>query len=242
MKLTNKQKSIIWKSLNLNEDFFDDLEDNELIDEPNHDFFNEPFDDTDYTYNIQFIIYMYPFIKKYNNNRREKCSYYFEDPNYEHKETMKSGFLSMIKVLNYILQATHIVTDYSKPKLCSSYEKIIKAFPFMNNGPSNKFENFISGEHFITLKTSINLSRRKNEHNITKLFYSFWRLKQIYDKLVTTIKPNKYRFNEYVGIRVYNNNPYKHSKGASLMPWGVKLDKFALDIINFLNSKDETDE
>ena len=27
MKLTNRQKSIIWKSLNLNEDFFDDIPD-----------------------------------------------------------------------------------------------------------------------------------------------------------------------------------------------------------------------
>ena len=28
MKLTNRQKSIIWKSLNLNEDFFDDIKNN----------------------------------------------------------------------------------------------------------------------------------------------------------------------------------------------------------------------
>ena len=45
-----------------------------------------------------------------------------------------------------------------------------------------------------------------------------------------------------IGIRVYKNNPYKYSKRADLMPSNTKLDKFALDIINFLNSKDETDE
>ena len=112
----------------------------------------------------------------------------------------------------------------------------------MNNKKSDDYKPVIGDDHYIMLETSINLSRRKNEHNLTKLFYSFWRLKQIYEKLIATIKSNKYRFNEYIGIRVYKNNPYKHSKGASLKPWGVKLDKFALDIINFLNSNNETDE
>ena len=168
--------------------------------------------------------------------------YIFDEPKYEHKLTIEHGFLSMKKALEYIFQAMPIVTGYSEPKFCSSTEKIIKAFPFMNNKKSDDYKPVIGADHYIMLETSINLSRRKNEHNLTKLFYSFWRLKQIYEKLIATIKSNKYRFNEYIGIRVYKNNPYKHSKGASLMPWGVKLDKFALDIINFLNSKDETDE
>ena len=219
MKLINK----------LNEDFFDELDDNNLIDEPVNepdDFFNEPFDDTDYTYNIQFIIYMYPFIKKYNNNRREKCSYYFEDPNYEHKETMKSGFLSMIKVLNYILQATPIVTDYSKPKFCSSYEKIIKEFPFMNNKPSNKFDTLLGEENFIILETSINLSGRKNEHNLLKMFYSFWILEQIYEKLVTTIYPNiDITRIEHIQIALYKNNSYRR---FPLIPSGEKPNSFLL--------------
>ena len=56
MKLTNKQKTIIRKSLNLNEDFFDDLDDNELIDEPNHDLENEY--NQQYTYHFQFIFHL----------------------------------------------------------------------------------------------------------------------------------------------------------------------------------------
>ena len=236
MKLTNKQKSIIQKSLKLNEDFFDDLDNNDLNDDPVDDLIDDP----DYTYNIHFIICMYPFIK--DNDRNGEYAYYFEDPKY--KSIIESGFISMKKALDYILNASSIVTDYSEPKFCSSYEKIIETFPFMDNNQSNEFEIKFSDNHFITLKTSINISGRKNTHNIIKLLCSFWRLKQIYDKLVTTIKPNIKRTSiiGYVGIRVYKNNPYKHSKGASLMPWGVKLDKFALDIINFLNSKDETGE
>ena len=84
MKLTNKQKLSIWKSLKLNEDFFDDFEDNELVD----DAVNELIDDPDYTYHFQFIIYMFPFIKDTNRN---ECVYYFEDPKY--KPIIESGFL-----------------------------------------------------------------------------------------------------------------------------------------------------
>ena len=238
MKLTNKQKSILWKSLNLNEDFFDDLDGNNLIDEPNHDFFGEPIDDTDYTYDIYFIIYLHSFIKKY---KKEEPVYSFEE-NPEYKPIVESTFLSMKKALNYILQATPIITDYSEPKFCSSYEKIIKAFPFMNNGPSNKFENFISGEHFITLKTSINLSRRKNEHNLLKMFYSFWRLQQIYEKLVTTIYPNKDRTVMHISVVFYKNNSCEKSSICSLIPSGERSNSFLLETINFLNDKDETDE
>ena len=152
-----------------------------------------------------------------------------KDPNYEHKETMKSGFLSMKKALNCILQATPIVTDYSKPKFCSSYEKIIKAFPFMNNGPSNKFETFISGEHFITLKTSINLYKRKNAQKLIKMFYSFWNLQKIYDKLVITNLATS------INMGIYTKNPYKKSILYELEPADnyMKL----LELINFLNNK-----
>ena len=113
----------------------------------------------------------------------------------------------------------------------------------MNNGPSNKFENFISGEHFITLKTSINLSRRKNTYNLMKLFYSFWHLQQIYEKLVTTIKPNIVRSSlPSIDIRVYKKNPYKKSILYELMPSNKELTSDGLELIKFLNSKDETDE
>ena len=45
MKLTNRQKSIIWKSLKLNEDFFDNFDSNNLIDDTVDDLIYNP----DYT-------------------------------------------------------------------------------------------------------------------------------------------------------------------------------------------------
>ena len=229
MKLINK----------LNEDFFDDFDSNELIDKPVDDFFDEPIDNTDYTYHIQFIIYMDPFIE---DDFNDDCVYVFEDPKYEHKLTIESGFLSMKKALDYILNVTLIVTDYSKPKFCSSTEKIIKAFPFMNNKKSDDYKPIIGDDYYITLETSINLSRRKNVNNLTKMFYSFWRLEKIYDKLITTINPDiDITSVRYIDIRVYKNNPYKTSKKFHLIPSGKRLDSLVLDIINLLNSKDETD-
>ena len=234
MKLTNKQKTIIRKSLKLNEDFFDDFDSNNLIDDTVDDFINDP----DYTYHIHFIIYMYPFIK--DDYRNGECVYYFEEPKY--KSIVESAFLSMKKALDYILQASSLVTDYSKPKFCSSYEKIIKIFPFMNNKQSNEFE--ISFYNFtITLKTSINLSSRKNTHNITKLLCSFWRLHQIYRNILSTTKFNKHIVTApYINIGVYRNNPYKKTSPYPLMQTDRELASQGLELINFLNDKDETDE
>ena len=234
MKLTNKQKLSIWKSLNLNEDFFDDFSGNDLINEP----VDDSFDDPDYTYHIHFIIYMYPFIK---NNFGRYCVYYFEDPKY--KPIIESGFISMKKALECILQATSIVSDYSKPKFCSSSEKIIEAFPFMNNTQSNEFGIMISDNQFITLKTSINLSRRKNLHNILKMFYSFWRLQKIYYNLITEKISIGYTSSPpYINIGVYKNNPYKKSVLYELVPFNSHLTSTGLKLIKFLNSKDETNE
>ena len=234
MKLTNKQKTIIRKSLKLNEDFFDDFDSNNLINDTVDDFINEP----DYMYHIHFIIYMYPFIKDVYRNG--ECVYYFEEPKY--KSIVESAFLSMKKALDYILQATPIVTDYSKPKFCSSYEKIIKIFPFMNNMQSNEYEIPFSDKHFITLKTSINISGRKNTHNIIKLFCSFWRLQQIYHYLLSTNKFNKHIVTPpYIDIRVYRNNPYKKTKIYPLMQTDREFASEGLELINFLNSKDEID-
>ena len=234
MKLTNKQKLSIRKSLKLNEDFFDDFNDNSLIDEPDDVLIDEP----EYTYHINFIIYMYPFIK---NNYGWYCVYYFEDPKY--KPIIESGFISMKKALECILQATSIVSDYSKPKFCSSSEKIIEAFPFMNNTQSNEFGIMISDNQFITLKTSINLSRRKNLHNILKMFYSFWRLQKIYYNLITEKISMGYPSSPpYINIGVYKNNPHNKSVLYELVPFGRHLTSTGLELIKFLNSKDETDE
>ena len=222
----------------LNEDFFDDFDENNLVDEP----VDVLIDDSGYTYNIHFIIYTYPFIK---DNHNRKCVYYFEDPKY--KPIIESGFISIKKALECILQATPIVSDYSKPKFCSSSEKLIEAFPFMNNKKSDDYKPILGDDYYIMLETSINLSRRKNTHNLTKFFYSLWRLQKIHNKLVTIMQSDPHRrhrtsLDKDIGIRVYKNNPYKYSKRADLMPSNTKLDKFALDIINFLNSNDETDE
>ena len=234
MKLTDKQKLSIWKSLKLNEDFFDDFNDNDIINNP----VDELIDDPDYTYNFQFIIFMYPFIKDVYRNG--ECVYYFEDPKY--KTIIESRFLLMKKVLDYILQASSIVTDYSKPKFCSSYEKNIKIFPFMNNKQSNDFEIMFSDKHFITLKTSINLSGRKHTHNIIKLLCSFWKLQQIYCKLLYTNKFNKHIISApLINIGIYRNNPYKKTNLYPLMQTDREFASEGLELINFLNDKDETD-
>ena len=220
--------------MKLNEDFFDDFNDNSLIDEPDDVLIDEP----EYTYHIHFIIYMYPFIK---NNYGRYCVYYFEEP--EYKSIIESGFLSMKKALEFILQVTPIISDYSKPKFCSSSEKIIEAFPFMNNTQSNEFGIMISDNQFITLKTSINLSRRKNLHNILKMFYSFWRLQKIYYNLITEKISMGYPSSPpYINIGVYKNNPHNKSVLYELVPFGRHLTSTGLELIKFLNSKDETDE
>ena len=238
MKLTNKQKNFIRKSLKLNEDFFDDFDSNNLIDDSFDDPIDNSFDEHDYMYHIHFIIYMYPFIK---NNFGRYCVYYFEDPKY--KPIIESGFISMRKALECIFQATSIVTDYSKPKFCSSSEKIIEAFPFMNNTQSNEFGILASDNQFITLKTSINLSRRKNIHNILKMLYSFWRLQKIYYKLITEKISIGYTSSPpYINIGVYKNNPYKKSVLYELVPFNSHLTSTGLKLIKFLNSKDETNE
>ena len=237
MKLTNKQKSIIHKSLKLNEDFFDDFNDNDFIDELVDDSFDDPIDNTDYTYHIQFLIFMYPFVKL---DFSDDFEYVFDDPKYEHKLTIESGFLSIKKSLDCILQATPIVSDYSKPKFCSSSEKLIEAFPFMNNKQSDDYKPINGDDYYIMLETSINLYKRKNAQKLIKMFYSFWNLQKIYDKLVTTIKPNIVR-TSIVDIRVYKNNPYKTSKKSYLMTSDMPLTSYALELINLLNSKDETD-
>ena len=223
----------------LNEDFFDNLSDNDFIDEP----VDELIDDSGYTYNIHFIIYTYPFIK---DNHNRKCVYYFEDPKY--KPIIESGFISIKKALECILQATPIISDYSKPKYCSSSEKLIEAFPFMNNKPLKKFETLIE-DNFVILETTINLSRRKNEHNILKMFYSFYRLQQIYDNLLTTkildinmVSDPYMGITPYINIGVYKEKPYKKLAFCELTPSDKELTSGGLELINLLNSKDETDE
>ena len=150
MKLTNKQKSIIQKSLKLNEDFFDDFDSNNLIDDTVDDSVSDP----DYTYHIQFIIYMYPFIKDVYRNG--ECVYYFEEPKY--KSIVESVFLSMKKSLDYILQASSLVTDYSKPEFCSFWrlQQI-----YHNLLSTNKFNKHIVTPPYIDIRVYRNNPYKK---------------------------------------------------------------------------------
>ena len=213
MKLTNRQKSIIWKSLNLNEDFFDDKQSN-IYDDTGLDLENG--DNQQYTYHFQFIFYIWPLIKEIDKKSKTDV-YYFEKP--EYKSIIESAFISIKKVLEYILQATPIVTDYSKPKFCTLNDKIISIFPFMDNEPENqlfldkKEENpNIYKEVFeslISLEITLNLSNKKNRANVEKLLYSFYKLKLIYNNLIKKIN-TKLRAADFslVEFGYFRNNPF----------------------------------
>ena len=104
----------------------------------------------------------------------------------------------MKKALDCILQATPIVTDYSEPKFCTISDKFISIFPFMNNEPeyqlalvkdeevsSNIYKEFFNSS--ISLEMTLNLSDKKNQKNIEKLLYSFYKLDLIYNKLIRKV-------------------------------------------------------
>ena len=192
MKLTNRQKSIISKSLNLNEDFFDDNQLDIPYDETTLDLENGY--DQQYTYHFQFIFYIWPLIKEIDKKSKTDV-YYFEGP--EYKSIIESTFISMKKTLDAILLSSSIVTDYSKLKFCTLNDKIISIFPFMNNEPENQLfldkdgkEKQIYKEIFdssISLEMTLNLSDKKNRTNVEKLLYSFYKLKLIYNNLIKKI-------------------------------------------------------
>ena len=213
MKLTNRQKSIIWKSLNLNEDFFDDKQSN-IYDDTGLDLENG--DNQQYTYHFQFIFYIWPLIKEIDKKSKTDV-YYFEKP--EYKSIIESAFISIKKVLEYILQATPIVTDYSKPKFCTLNDKIISIFPFMDNEPEyqifldkkeenpNIYKEFF--ESLISLEMTLNLSNKKNRANVEKLLYSFYKLKLMYNNLIKKIN-TKLRAADFslVEFGYFRNNPF----------------------------------
>ena len=134
------------------------------------------------------------------NRLNDEYLYYFEDTKY--KPIIESGFLSMKKALNCILLSSHIVTEYSEPKFCTLSDKFISIFPFMNNKPEDKL--FIDkGEEemgtrvykeifnkSISLEMTLNLSNKKNQDNVKKLLYSFYKLKLMYDNLIKKFKPD----------------------------------------------------
>ena len=213
MKLTNKQKRSIWKSLNLNEDFFDDKQ-SDIYDETDLDLENG--DNQQHTYHFQFIFYIWPLIKEIDKKSKTDV-YYFEEP--EYKSIIESAFISMKKALDCILQATPIVTDYSKPKFCTLNDKIISIFPFMNNEPENQLfldkdrkEKQIYKEIFnssITLEMTLNLSDKKNRNNVEKLLYTFYKLQLMYNNLIKKINTKLRAVNfSLVYFGYFRNNPF----------------------------------
>ena len=67
--------------------------------------------------------------------------------------------------------------------------------------------------------------------------------KQIYNKLLSTKKFNiNKRTTSYINIGVYRDNPHKKTILYELSPSDVALTPTGLELINLLNSKDETDE
>ena len=179
------------KTINkLNEDFFDDKQ-SDIYDETVFDLENG--DNQQYTYHFQFLFYLWPLVK-HIDEETSTYEYYFENP--EYKQIIETAFILMKKTLDCILLSSRIVTEYSKPKFCTMSDKFISIFPFMNNEPSyqffadkdgkelgfNAYKEIFNGS--ITLEMTLNLSDKKNQDNIKKLFYSFYKLKFIYNNLI----------------------------------------------------------
>ena len=240
MKLTNKQKLSIWKSLKLNEDFFDDNQ-SDIYDETGfglEDEYNQQ-----YTYHFQFLFYLWPLVKETST-----YEYYFEDPKY--KPIIESGFLSMKKILDCILQATPIVTDYSEPKFCTLSEKFISIFPFMNNKPEkqlfiDKDEDKIVTKAYkeifsraISLEMTLNLSDKKNRDNIEKLLYSFYKLVFIYNNLIKKVNTNLLD-TAPVTFGYFRNNPFVKMGPIELISATTKFKRYSPYMIDILLTNPE---
>lgn len=213
MKLTNKQKLSIWKSLKLNEDFFDDNQ-SDIYDEAGLDLEDEH--NQQYTYHFQFIFYIWPLVKRIDEET-STYEYYFENP--EYKPIIENTFIKIKKALESILLSSRIVTEYSKPKFCTLSDKFISIFPFMNNEPEKQL-HVDKGEEFgfsiykeifktsISLEMTLNLSDKKNRDNIEKLLYSFYKLQLIYNNLIKKINTNLlYDAIPPVRFGYFRNNP-----------------------------------
>ena len=213
MKLTNKQKLSIWKSLNLNEDFFDDKQ-LDIYDETGLDLENG--DNQQYTYHFQFIFYLWPLIK-HLDEETSTYEYYFENP--EYKPIVETVFITIKKLLDSIMLSSRIVTNYSKPKFCTLSDKFISIFPFMDNEPScqlfvDKGEGDLGSRVYkevfngsISLEMTLNLSDKKNRDNIEKLLYSFYKLDLIYNSLIKKIN-TKLIATPPVTFGYFKNNPF----------------------------------
>ena len=212
MKLTDKQKLSIWKSLKLNEDFFDDKQ-SDIYDEADLDLKNEY--DQQYTYHFQFLFYLYPFIK-HIDEKTSTNEYFFENP--EYKSIIETTFIKIKKALDYILFSSRIVTEYTEPKFCTLSDKFISIFPFMNNEPeeqllpakddkpkSQVYKEIFNGS--ISLEMTLNLSDKKNRDNVEKLLYSFYKLQLMYTNLIKKINTRLMSFPP-VQFGYFRNYPF----------------------------------
>ena len=226
----------------LNEDFFDNLSDNDFIDEP----VDELIDDSGYTYNIHFIICMYPFIK--DDYRNGECVYYFENP--EYKPIIETAFISMKKTLDAILLSSRIVIDYSKPKFCTLSDKFISIFPFMDNEPApqlhvDKGEGDLGSRVYkevfnksISLEMTLNLSNKKNRANVEKLLYSFYKLDLIYNNLIKKINTNLLDIPP-VTFGYFRNNPFVKMGLIELISATTKFKRYSPYMIDILLTNPE---
>lgn len=213
----------------LNEDFFDDSELIDDIDILNDEAVNEQ----DYTYHFQFLFCIWSLVA--NSTTKQ---YYFEIP--EYRASVESTFLSLKNFIEYILKYSPIVTDYSTPKFCTTNSKFITEFPYMDNKPSEKFED--ESDQALSLETSINLSDKKNINNLTKFIYSFWRLQWIYDKLIDGKIHARYRIKPDIKLNVFRKNPDEIINVFELFDDEHKLTYISHKLIKFLNGKDEASE
>ena len=244
MKLTNKQKLSIWKSLKLNEDFFDDKQ-SDIYDEAGFDLEDEH--NQQYTYHFQFIFHLWPLIK-HLDEETSTYEYYFENP--EYKPIIETAFISMKKTLDAILLSSSIVTDYSKPKFCTLNDKIISIFPFMNNEPAPQLHvdkgegdlgSMVYKEVFnksISLEMTLNLSDKKNRANVKKLLYSFYKLVFIYNNLIKKVN-TKLLDTAPVTFGYFRNNPFVKIGPIELISATTKFKRYSPYMIDILLTNPE---
>ena len=244
MKLTNKQKKFIRKSLKLNEDFFDDNQ-SDIYDEASLDLEDEH--NQQYTYHFQFIFHLWPLIK-HLDEETSTYVYYFENP--EYKPIVETAFISMKKTLDAILLSSRIVTDYSKPKFCTLNDKIISIFPFMDNEPApqlhvDKGEGDLGSRVYkevfnksISLEMTLNLSDKKNRANVKKLLYSFYKLVFIYNNLIKKVNTNLLD-TAPVTFGYFRNNPFVKMGLIELISATTKFKRYSPYMIDILLTNPE---
>ena len=244
MKLTNKQKKFIQKSLKLNEDFFDDNQ-SDIYDEAGLDLEDEH--NQQYTYHFQFIFHLWPLIK-HLDEETSTYEYYFENQKY--KPIIETAFISMKKTLDAILLSSRIVVDYSKPKFCTLSDKFISIFPFIDNEPEKQLivdkgagdlGFSVYKEVFnksISLEMTLNLSNKKNRANVEKLLYSFYKLDLIYNNLIKKINTNLLDIPP-VTFGYFRNNPFVKMGLIELISATTKFKRYSPYMIDILLTNPE---